>query len=598
MKISILTTFLFITLNTMAKLQAQPTFTYTVSMNEPHTHYFDVALEIQNWESDSLTLKMATWTPGSYLIREFSRKVESMAAKSGESVLPIQKTSKNTWAVATSNMRALTVTYRVYSFEYSVRTSYLDADQAMINGASLFLYADGKQHLPITIKITPYKGWNTISTALKSTSKNKWTLEAPNYDTLVDAPIQIGTHKVIDFEAAGVPHHLALVGKGNYDETQMVEDIKKIVEAQRDIFGEHPCENYTIINHNTNTEYGGLEHHNSCAIVYPRWDYAPATKYQRWLGLMSHEYFHLWNVKRLRPIALGPFDYEHENYTNSLWIAEGITSYYDDYVLRRANLINADTYLSIAAQNINTHENTPGKTVQPVAEASFDAWVKYYRPDENTQNCCVSYYLEGGILGMLLDLEILHNTQGTKNLDDAMRTAYNTYYKQLKRGFTEDEFKTVVEQVAGTKMDDFWKNYVNGTTPINYEKYLNYAGLTLTPASTTPAKASFGASLTDDNNKVIVKNVKRGGCGYADGLNANDEIIAIDNYRTTSTSQLNTILDNKKAGDALTVLVNRSGIIRTLTITLSLDNAVNHKITRLANPTPQQEEIFRKWLWL
>ncbi len=600
-----ITTLLFFCIFTLMTIMtyADTELKYTISMEQPHTHYFDVEMEISGLAQDSIDIKMATWTPGSYLIREFSRKVEAFEVQGGnralayhKNAMAFRKISKNTWRIDTKNAQKITIKYKVYSFEWTVRTSILDASHAYINPASVLMYVDGQQQLPSTVHIKPHSNFKKISTSLKPVDKaNKWVLKSPNYDILVDSPIEIGNQETVDFVAENIPHHLAVYGGGNYDRDKLVADTKKIVTAAKEVFGQHPCEDYTIIVHNTEGSYGGLEHLSSTSLIYPRWNYMPDYKYERWLGLMSHEYFHLWNVKRLRPKALGPFDYENENYTQLLWVMEGTTSYYDDLLLRRADLMTAEKYLKVAASNVTKMENTPGSRVQSVADASFDAWIKYYRSDENFNNCCVSYYMNGAVVSMLLDLEIMHSTKGEKSLDDVMRAMYERYYLGKKRGFTDDEYQAVVEEVAGKKLDDFWRKYVYGTEQPDYQTYFNYVGLRLMDENEDKEELALGVNLSG-GGKLTVRKVTRGTCGYEHGLNVNDEIIAIDGYRVSSVDGIGKVLQGKKAHDKIDIMISRDGRIQSLPIELAHKKEVAYKLVAIDSATDEQKALYKKWL--
>ncbi|MBK6611700.1 MAG: M61 family metallopeptidase [Chitinophagales bacterium] len=575
---------------------AAPTITYHVAMPQPHTHYFEVNLEIANLDANELTIKMPVWTPGSYLVREFSRKVEGVQAFSNNEPLSIDKKNKNTWHINTKGVHNVSVQYKVYSFEQSVRTSFLDADHAFINGASLFLYPDGYQNLPGTVHIKPHPDFKKISTSLKPLdSRNAWVLSYPNYDILVDSPIEIGNHEVVNFEANGIPHTFAIFGHGNHNITKMVEAVKKIVTVCTNVFGDNPCSDYLFIIHNTDGMGGGLEHLNSQSIMCARWDYGEKGISTRFMSLACHEYFHLWNVKRIRPITLGPFNYETENYTSLLWVSEGFTSYYDDYLLQRAGLINTKQYLETAAGNINTHQNTPGRMVQPVSESSLDAWIKYYRPDENTQNSGVSYYTTGAVMAMLLDLEIMHSTNGNKCLDDVMRILYNDFYKKQGRGFTDEEMKQTVETVANKKMDNFWTNHINGTANINYDQFFDYAGLHLEIANKS-TELSLGVKLKQEGSKLNITNVQRGTCGFEGGLSALDELVAVDGLRTYTEKDVTTALARHKTGDKIVVTVTRYGLLRDLTVTLTTNPNVSYQIVKAKNATDQQKAVYKKWL--
>ncbi|MCC9136006.1 M61 family metallopeptidase [Pontibacter silvestris] len=568
---------------------------YTLSMPEPHTHYFKVEAELSGIKKNYVDFTMPVWAPGSYLVREFAKNVESFRAtdNAGNS-LRSEKIDKNTWRVYSNKADLVRASYDVYAYELSVRTSFLDTSHGYLNGTSIFMYPEGYQDLSGTLVVKPYKEWNTISTGLKSTGKFTYTF--PNYDILADSPLEIGNHKVLHFTSSGVPHEVAMYGEANYDEERLLADMKKVTEEAASVMGELPVERYVFIVHNLNRGGGGLEHLNSTTLQTSRWNYGTEKGYSGFMSLVAHEYFHLWNVKRLRPMALGPFNYNEENYTTLLWVSEGITSFYDDLIVRRTNLISPERYLGIIAGSINSVENTPGNKVQTVSEASFDAWIKYYRRNENSNNAEVSYYTKGGVLGQLLNMDIMKSTNGEKSLDDAMRYMYNRYYKKLKRGFTEQEFKEGLEKTAGHNFDAFFRDYVNGTKTPDYNAYFDAAGLRLVNLNEGRNTASWGASTAVADGKVIVRSVERGSSAWNGGINVNDEIVAINGNRAGS--NLEQFVTDREVGETLKVEVVRDGQLMTLQVPMVKDESVRYTFERVPNPTPQQQEILEKWLEL
>ena len=408
-KLSLLLILMLCLVNGAAALAAE--LRYTLSMPEPHTHYFKVEAELSGGRKNYIDFTMPVWAPGSYLVREFAKNVEGFTAtdKAGKA-LRVEKIDKNTWRVYSNKADVVRASYDVYAYEMSVRTSFLDASHGYVNGTSIFMYPEGYEKLGGTLVVKPYQDWNKVSTGLKSTGK--FTFTFPNYDILADSPLEIGTHDVYEFTAAGVPHELAMYGEGNYEPQRLIQDMTRVIEEAVAVMGELPVDRYVFIVHNLNRGGGGLEHLNSTTLQTSRWNYSSEAGYNGFLSLVAHEYFHLWNVKRLRPEPLGPFDYDNENYTRLLWVSEGITSYYDDLIVRRAGFTTPQRYLDVVSGSINSVENTPGNKVQAVAEASFDAWIKYYRRNENSSNAEVSYYTKGGVLGHLLNMEIMEATKG------------------------------------------------------------------------------------------------------------------------------------------------------------------------------------------
>ncbi|WP_439883177.1 M61 family metallopeptidase [Pontibacter sp. MBLB2868] len=566
---------------------------YTLSMPEPHTHYFEVDAELSGAKKNYIDFTLPVWAPGSYLVREFAKNIEGFKAtdKAGN-ILRSEKIDKNTWRVYSNKASVVRASYKVYAYELSVRTSFLDASHGYVNGTSVFMYPEGYQDLNGTLVVKPYKGWDKVSTGMKSTGEYTYTF--PNYDILADSPLEIGTHQVYKFTAGGVTHEVAMYGEGNYEPEKLMADMAKVTEEAIAVIGELPVDRYVFIVHNLNRGGGGLEHLNSTTLQTSRWNYGTEAGYNGFLSLVAHEYFHLWNVKRLRPLPLGPFDYNTENYTDLLWVSEGITSFYDDLIVRRAGFTTPDRYLDVVAGSINSVENTPGNKVQAVAESSFDAWIKYYRRNENSNNAEVSYYTKGGVLGQLLNMEIMEATKGEKSLDDVMRYMYNRYYKELKRGFTEKEFKAGIEKVSGRNMDAFFQNYVNGTETPDYNNYFDAAGLKLINTNQGSTKSKWGASTAMADGKLTVRSLDRGSSAYEGGINVNDEIIAVDGYRVGD--DISRFVNDRTPGEKVEVLVARDGKLIKLEVPMLPDTSVRYRFERIQNPTELQQKILKKWL--
>lgn len=588
--------------NSTDEVAPSPQITYTLSMPEPATHYFEVEMNLRNVagltnlkKNGYIDLKMPVWTPGSYLIREYAKNVEAFRATVGGQPAPVEKIRKNTWRITTTG-DDITVRYRVYAYELTVRTSFLDDSHGYVNGASMFLFHDALKDQPAQLVIQPAKGWNKVSVALKQAADTPFRYAVPNFDLLVDSPIEIGNHRTFTFTAAGVPHTVAQFGEVEYNQQRLAADYKRVCETAASIFGEHPCTDYTFIVHHTGVGGGGLEHQNSTSLQTTRNAYATETSYKGFLTLVAHEYFHLWNVKRLRPIALGPFDYENENYTRALWEAEGFTSFYEDYILRLAGFHTPEQYLTVIQGDINGIENQVGNRVQSVADASFDAWIKYYRPNENSSNSTISYYNKGSVLASLLNLSILNSTNGEKNLSDVMRLLYNRYYKELKRGFRDEELKAALEQVGGKNLDDFFRNYVYGTAPIDYNAFFEPVGLRLvnTNANSTDVYLGVATGLNPTNGRQTITSIRRGSSAEQGGLNVGDEILGIDSVRVTD--DVNKLMTAYKPGDTFKMVVNRGGMLRELPIKLTKLPLVAYRFEAIPNQTERQRTLYGKWL--
>ncbi|WP_345213485.1 M61 family metallopeptidase [Mucilaginibacter gynuensis] len=591
-----LTTFIFLIAFSMGSIAGQAKgaqISYKVTFPEAQAHYADIEMKISGLNQKATNLKMPVWTPGSYLIREFAKSIEGFSASYKGDALSAVKINKNTWHIGTAGVSELTVKYRVYAFEISVRTSVIDASHGFLSTSGIFLYPEGMLNQPSTINIVPYKNWDKVSTSLEQVGNDQFTVKAPNYDILFDSPIEVGNQDVFGFDVAGVKYEVCMYGGGNYDKERLKTDLTKIIEQQTAVFGENPNKRYVFIVHNYQRGGGGLEHLSSTVLGASRDAYGTERGYEGFLGLASHEHFHLWNVKRLRPIALGPFDYETENYTTNLWIAEGFTAYYQDNIVRRTNLYSVDNYLDDVVGNFNMLDNQPGAKIQSASESSFDAWIKFYRPNENSANTTISYYNKGAVIGTLLDLEIINDSDGKYSLDDVMKYMYTEYYKNRKRGYTDAEFKLGLEKFAGKKLDDFYKKYINDVDQVDYDKFLGYAGYKLNNELANSNTPSLGISSSNISGKIIVSAVARNSAAWVDGINVNDEIAAIDGTPVTDPTA---ILNGKNVGDKINVTVNRDGKQLVLPVTLLKSTRVKYKIEAIADANAKQLEVRKRWL--
>jgi predicted metalloprotease with PDZ domain len=607
----------FVVLLTGAATQAQTTapmsseISYTVAMTRPHTHLLEVEirvkvpanLQVPN-ESD---LIMPVWTPGSYLIREFERHVQDFAADANGRALDWTKVNKDTWRVKTSGARQWRATYRVYANELSVRTSELNSDHAFWNNAALLMYPDGFLNAPSTLRVVPQTGWK-VATGLPAVSGQPNTFRAENFDILYDSPVEVSNFMELDFQVRGVAHRIVIDGEGNYDPDRLRADVQKIVEAETSMFGGIPYHDYTFILHLRSNTGGGLEHLNSTALGFRRLNFSTEKGHQSFLALVAHEFFHLWNVKRIRPDALGPFDYTKENYTRLLWVAEGITEYYGHLMVRRAGLISDQGYLDHLARQIQDFQETPGRQVMSAEEASFDSWIKFYRPDENSVNSQISYYDKGELLGLLLDLDIRGRTQNAKSLDDVMRYLYTEFY-QKNRNYTPADFQKACELMAGASLEEFFSRYVRGRYELEpvYNQMLAGAGLRLeqagfgiavyNPDGPVRFKGFLGADLEDkpDGNFIVIKSIRAGSPAYDQGLNAEDRIIALDGARVNKDT-FEALIAAMRPGDTVRITVFRFDDVRTFDIRLAGRVDAPYRIVRLPNASAEQKRICQAWL--
>jgi predicted metalloprotease with PDZ domain len=592
---------------------------FTIGMSRPHTHLFEVDVRIKRTGNAPTeeSLIMPVWTPGSYLIREFERHIQDFNAKDAAGQpLKWEKIDKNTWRVVTNGVAEWHASYRVYANELSVRTSELNSSHAFWNNANLLMYLDGFLQTPSTVQVLAPDVWK-VATGLPIAPGPKNTFRAENFDILYDSPFEASAFKTLVFNVKGVPHRIVIDGEGNYDAEKVRRDVQKIVETEVEIMGgEIPYKDYTFILHLRANAGGGLEHLNSTALGYPRFGFkaergermtssAPNTNeqperdYRGFLSLVAHEFFHLWNVKRIRPDALGPFDYNKENYTKVLWVAEGITDYYADIALRRGNLITESDFLTATAKSFQSLQNTPGRLVQSVEESSFDSWIKYYRQDENSINSQVSYYDKGAILGLLLDLEIRKRSKGAKSLDDVMRYLLNQYFKK-DRNYNPGDFQKACELMASSSFEEFFTKYVRGREELDYNSALSVAGLQLETATASEAvkpgeKVFFGADTAWEDNRLIVRRVYAGSPAYEQGLNTGDQIVALNNMRVTK-EFFDARMSEKKPGDLINLTIFRFDDLSTLLIKLGVRTDGTYRIVPMTNQTEEQKQVYRAWL--
>lgn len=584
---------------------APPTINYTVSMSKPWTHLLEVEMRL-NWSAmpDKAELKMPVWTPGSYLIREYARHVEDFTVKDANGAdLAWRKINKNTWQIDSKGKQEIVARYNVYANELTVRTNELNADHAFFNNAATLMFPKDQISAPSTLKIIPFKDWK-IATGLPKVEGQANVFRAENFDILYDSPFEIGNFNEIAFEVEGKPHRFIIEGEGNYDVVKIARDVPKIVEQAYRIFGELPYKDYLFILNLRGG--GGLEHLNSTALQFNRFGFT--TRYNDFLTLVAHEYFHLWNVKRIKPDALGPFDYENENYTKLLWVAEGGTAYYEGLLVERAGLISDKDFLKGKADAIKALQNRPGRFETSLEDASFDAWIKYYRPDENAVNNQISYYDKGEIVNFLLDIEIRRASGGAKSLDDVLRNLYNEFYKKNKN-YTPEDFQKVAETTAGKSLDEFFTKYVRGREEIDYNSILNGIGLQLTTGD-GEEQAYLGADFTQQGERLLVRQVPIGTPAYEQGLNANDQIVAMDGFRVTQTDSVSKTsekptdsvkdfaarLEMKRPGDKIRLTIFRFDELREIEITLGGRGKQDYKITAVENPTDEQKRLYQSYL--
>ena len=523
------------------KTQHAAAIHYRVEVADLHAHLFRVTLSVPQAQAQQ-RVALPVWIPGSYLVREFSKHLQQLQARQGTRPVPVRQLDKCSWQIECQDGQPLQLSYEVYAFDNSVRTAWLDAARGFFNGTSLCLRVEGQEEAPHELELVESKAlaaWS-VATGLQAKKISKrgfGTYQATHYDELVDGPVEMGRFWSGSFDACGVPHRFVVAGAPpGFDGARLLADAQKICETEIRFWHatgpsprqtrKPPHASYLFMLNATDDGYGGLEHGNSTALIcarkdLPRLDVSKASEgYTTLLGLISHEYFHTWNVKRLRPAEFGRYDYARENYTQLLWFFEGFTSYYDDLLLRRAGLLDDALYLKLLNKTINQVMQTPGRAVQSVAQASFDAWVKYYRPDENTPNATVSYYSKGALVALCLDLTL--RAEGSGSLDDVMRGLW-----QRCRGgpMTEADLLAVLRERSGRSYAREMARWVHGTGELPLRELLARHGVAV---SEDPAQRAQQLGLRVSEGAALqIKTVLRGGAAERAGFAAGDEWLGV-----------------------------------------------------------------------
>ncbi len=574
---------------------------YRVSMSRPHAHVFEVQAHFPA-AGDEVVVALPVWTPGSYLVREYARHVQELQVLSiSDQPIAFERLDKRSLKVLAGN-KPFRLHYKVYANELTVRTSHLDGSHAYFNGATLFYYCEQLRdrehrvavHCPLNWKVTcalPQLGLDFI---------------AENYDELVDSPFEAGTHTPIAFTAANVPHEVVLWGEPQLDEKKLTVDLAKVIEAEAALFGGLPMKRYVFFIYGTDKGRGGLEHKASTALLFPRAGFSTPKGWEDFLTLAAHEYFHLWNIKRVKPRALVPFDYAGENYTQLLWAFEGGTSYYDNLIVRRAGLMPPGRYLTRFGETLTLLQSTPGRKIQALVDASYLSWIKHYRPDENTSNTAISYYLKGEIVCGLLDLTIRRATQNARSLDDVMRLLWKRFGDGS--GVPEDGVEKAATEVAGVDLKPFFDRALRTTEELDYTP-LAHVGLEAKFRVRESANDKGGSAPRvkageeklrgwvgiTTRGSATVATVVEGSPAMDAGLYPDDELLALDGLKVDGAGLI-ARLEEKKPGDKARVTLFRRDRLTDVELIVGTKPADAVYLARVDRPTAEQKSAFKSWL--
>ncbi len=580
---------------------------YTIRPADPHAHLFEVTLRLADPAADCQRLRLPTWIPGSYMIREFARHLEGVVARIGNRSVTIHKEDKSTWVcgrLPAGSRAPLLLSYQVYAWDLSVRAAHLDASHGFFNGTSVFLAVVGREDQPCSVDILPPRGarysrWRVATTLpVEGSAADAGAPPSPagfgryraaDYDELIDHPVEMGEFVLAGFTTGGCRHDIAITGRTDVDLVRLVRDLKPVCREQIALFEPRrqraPVDRYLFLTMAVGEGYGGLEHRASTALLCSRNDLPHAGMkglpegYQTFLGLASHEYFHTWNVKRIKPARFQPYDLQQEAYTRLLWIFEGFTSYYDDLMLCRAGVIPPEAYLRSLQRAMRSVHGGPGRQRQSVAESSFDAWIKYYRQDENTPNAVVSYYAKGALVALCLDLTIRAMTRSKRSLDDVMRLMWQRHGKRpaaaavagqavAGEGLAEDGFPSLLQEATGLDLRRQIGRWAYGTAELPLAECLRPFGIVLRQEPDGDAACWLGARTVARQGEVVIQSAHRDGPAALAGLSAGDRLVALDGLRCDETL-LKTLLNRRRPGSTLRVHAFRRDELVETTLTLA-----------------------------
>jgi predicted metalloprotease with PDZ domain len=572
--------------------QKKGTLSFTLSMEHPSEHTYHVEMSYGGAMGETVDLKMPMWTPGYYGILDFPKNVGNFRVVDEQGrPLPWEKTTENCWRVCSHRAGRIAVSYDVLATSPFVASCYLDEDRGYIMPAGMFLHIAGVIQQPVTLVIKPYRSWRDIATALERVPGKRYTYAAPDFDVLYDSPILIGNlERLPTFTIRGIPHDFIGYRLGEFDRQQFIRDLAAVIEAGTNIIGAIPYKHYTFIA--IGPGQGGIEHLSSTSFGFNGGGLSTHPGKVRTLSFLAHEYFHHYNVKRIRPIALGPFDYDQPNLTTMLWVSEGFTVYYEYLMLARSGMMTREELLEALGRSIAAYENSTGHLFQSATQSSYESWEQgpFGRRGKGVVKT-ISYYDKGPVLGWLLDLKIRHETRNARSLDDVMRTLYREFYRGKGRGFTDQEFRDGCERVAGVPLTEIFE-YASTTEAIDYAKYLAYAGIELEPPKETQSPY-LGAVVEEKGGDHVIAAVEEGSPAFQASLHIQDTLKLLDGA-SVAQAQWSEAIAAQKPGDTVRLTVASTGThARVVSIVLGHKMERSYRMTTLTSPDSLQEKILQ-----
>ena len=589
---ALLVCLLFFSISVLAQ---KASLAYIVKMENPEWHFFQVQLSCKNLKKAFIDFKMPAWTPGYYQKMDYAKNVQKFKAtdETGKE-LKTEKLAVNTWRIFSNNANAFNISYDVKTERSFVATSYVDDNRAYILPAGVFLYVDKMIKNPVQVTVIPDNKWNHVATGLDSLPGKKFTYSAPDFDILYDCPILVGNlEELTPFKVRGITHRFIGFKLGDFDKKQFMLDLKKMIEAAVNIIGHIPYKSYTFIA--MGPGQGGIEHLNNTTFGFNGTNLNKRENYIRTLHFLAHEYFHHYNVKRIRPIELGPFDYDKGNRTKMLWVSEGLSVYYEYLIVKRADISTDAELFNAFRGNMIAFENKPGRLYQTLEQASYETWSDgpFGRTGDEV-NKTISYYDKGPAVGLLFDFKIRHLTKDQKSLDDVMRFLYKEYYQKKKRGFTEEELRKAFETVAGSSLAVEFE-YITTTKELDYPTYFNYAGLNIDTTTQALPGAYAGFTLREKEDSVFIANVDYESPGWNASIRRGQQLVKINGERS-STNLFNKIITSARPGDKISFTLFINGQTKDIEVILGQKTEKGFKITPATKPDPLQKQILEGWL--
>ena len=585
-----------LTFTCFAFAQNNQPINYQLTVTDAKHHLADVSITFPDVGSKTLAVKLPVWRSGRYEILNLSKNINQFSAHDGSGqALSWHKTDKNTWQLLLKQPGDVTINYQVYANTLKYRVAHIDETHAYLDASGVFMFTPTMRQQPLTVSLSVPESWQSRSGMDKIAAH---TFRADDYDQLVDSPIESGLHEFLAFELDGIDYEIIIWGDGNHDINDLEAQISLMHAEVKQIWQTFPYQRYVFMYHAGDGLRGATEHVNSTIIQQARFNFKPRKSYLKVLATTAHELVHTWNVKAYRPAGIAPYDYSQENYSDLFWMAEGITSYYDDLLLLRAGIYQPKDYFEVVAKSIHDHLKKPGRKVESLAQTSFDTWLK--DDAQQTHNASTSIYLEGHLMAWRLDQEIRHLTDSQYGMDELQLRLYQ-HHRNMDRGYSKSDVLKLLKDITGTDMSAFWSDYIEGTTAIDFDQLLSFYGLQRTEKNTddeNPATyAWIGAAFDSDDKSVLIKTVDSDSPAWQAGLNAGDQLLAIDGIQVTN-ENIEKRIQQLSLDESHNIHYFSAGRLTETQLTAVTDPNPEFKIEPVEKPSKAQKVSYKAWTGL